>query len=181
LTFGLVITVLVHAFGNISGAHFNPAMTLMLAVARRFPRREIAPYMAAQLLGATVGSLCVLGLFPGHATLGATLPSGGVWQSFFLECILTWILGMVVLNATAGSTEKCALAPLTIGGAVGLGALIGGPISGASMNPARSFGPALASLQFEHLWLYFAAPVVGALLAVPCTALVRGLPEKALP
>ena len=173
LTFGLVVMAMISAMGDVSGAHFNPAVTLGFWLARRFEARMVWPYIGAQLLGAVGASLTLRVLFPHSPTLGATLPSGGSGQSFLLETLLTCGLMFVILGVSSGAKEKGITAALAIGGTVALEALFAGPICGASMNPARSLAPALVSLQFGALWIYILAPILGAALAVGGCRLVR--------
>jgi len=172
--FGLIVVAMSHTFGDVSGAHMNPAVTLAFAVARRFAWRLVPAYLAAQFSGAIAASLLLKFLFPASATLGATLPSGSAQQSFILELVLTGMLMLVVLSVSTGAKEKGVTAGLAIGAMVGLEALFAGPVCGASMNPARSLAPALVSGHLEHLWLYLVATFGGALLAIPLCALVRG-------
>lgn len=172
LTFGLVVMAMIYTFGPISGAHLNPAVTLAFALARRLPARDILPYLLAQCLGAIAASATLLLLFT-HPTLGATLPAGPAWQSFVLETILTFFLMLTILRVSTGSREEGITAALAVGGTVALEAMFAGPISGASMNPARSLAPALLSGRVEHLWVYLAAPTLGASLAVACNPLLR--------
>ncbi|MFM7055752.1 MAG: MIP/aquaporin family protein [Planctomycetota bacterium] len=172
LTFGLAVLAMIHTFGPISGAHMNPAVTLALFAAGRFPRRSLAFYLGSQVAGAVLASLVLKLLFPDHATLGATIPSGSSLQSFVLELMLTWILVLVVLRLSDGPPGN-AQAGLVVGSVIALEAMFAGPICGASMNPARSMGPALVSLNLQHLWIYLTAPVIGALLAVPLGSLLR--------
>lgn len=167
LTFGLVVMAMIYTYGDVSGAHLNPAVTVAFAVAGRFGWREVPGYVLAQVLGALAASGVLKGLFPEQAGLGATLPAGSVGQSFWLEVILTAILMMTVLSVSTGAKEKGVTAAIAIGGVVGLEALFAGPISGASMNPARSLAPALMSGQTQHLWVYLVATTLGAVLAVP--------------
>jgi aquaporin Z len=167
LTFGLVVMALIYTYGDVSGAHLNPAVTMAFAVAGRFGWREVPGYVLAQVLGALAASGMLKVLFPEQANLGATLPSGSVGQSFWLEVILTAILMKTVLSVSTGAKEKGVTAAIAIGGVVGLEALFAGPICGASMNPARSLGPALMSGQTQHLWVYLVATTLGAVLAVP--------------
>jgi MIP family channel proteins len=165
LVFGLIITTMIYAFGHISGAHFNPAVTLGFVVARHFPLRRLLFYWLAQLVGATLAALCLRLLLGNVASLGATLPagSGGAWQSFGLETVLTFFL-MVVIMAMATDTRAVGqAAALAIGSTVMLEALFAGPISGASMNPARSLGPALMSWTWTDQWVYLAGPFLGAI------------------
>ncbi|MDH4475902.1 MAG: aquaporin [Verrucomicrobiaceae bacterium] len=177
LTFGLVVMALIYTYGDVSGAHLNPAVTVAFAVAGRFGWREVPGYVLAQVLGALAASGMLKVLFPEQANLGATLPSGSVEQSFWLEVILTAILMMTVLSVSTGAKEKGVTAAIAIGGVVGLEALFAGPICGASMNPARSLGPALMSGQTQHLWEYLVATTLGAVLAVPLFFATRPRPS----
>lgn len=166
LTFGLMVLAMIYAVGDVSGAHLNPAVTLGFFTARRFEGRWVAPYIATQCAGALLASLVLRFLFPTNATLGATLPAGDPLQSFLLEAILTFLLMFVILSVSTGSKEKGVLAGVAVGSVIALEALFAGPISGASMNPARSLAPAVVSTRFENLWLYLAAPVLGACAGV---------------
>ena len=173
LVFGWVVLAMIHAFGDISGAHLNPAVTLGLAAAGRFPWRDVVGYVVSQAVGGMLASGLIRGLFPKNVGLGGTLPAGPVHQSFVLELILTFILMVVILNVTQGAREKGITVGLAIGSVIALEAMFAGPVCGASMNPVRSLAPALVSGRTEHLWLYLTAPVLGALLAVPvCRFLV---------
>ena len=167
LVFGLVVMAMISTFGDASGAHLNPAVSIAFCAAKRLPVRYLAPYIAAQCAGAFAASLTLRALFPDSATLGATLPAGAVGQSFILEAILAAILMLVILAVSSGSKEKGITAGIAIGATVALEAMFAGPISGASMNPARSLAPAVVSGATSHLWVYLAAPIAGALLAVP--------------
>ncbi len=173
LTFGLIVLAMIYTLGDVSGAHLNPAVTLGFFLARRFPARRVLPYISSQIAGAIVASLCLHLLFFQHETLGATRPSGSNLQSFVLEIILTGILMFVILNVSTQASEKGIAAGLAIGSVIALEALFGGPISGASMNPARSLAPALVSTQFSGLWIYLTAPLIGASVAVPLCRCVR--------
>ena len=175
LVFGLVIMVMVYATGHLSGAHINPAVTIAFAATRHFPTREAAAYVAAQLAGATVAALLLLAVWPDQpADLGATVPSVGAGSALVYELVLTAVL-MFVITAVATDTRAVgAGAAIAIGGTVGLDALFGGPVTGASMNPARSFGPALAAGQWTDFWVYLAGPLMGATLGALAYQLVRG-------
>lgn len=173
ITFGLIVLAMIHTFGDVSGAHLNPAVTVGFAVARRFAWREVPGYIAAQVIGAIAGSGLLKVLFPDHAKLGATLPAGPAMQSFILEVVLTAILMLVILSVTTGAKEKGLTAGIAIGSVIALEAMFAGPICGASMNPVRSLAPALVSGHLEHLWIYLTAPVLGALLAVPLCLCTR--------
>ncbi|SNR59055.1 MULTISPECIES: aquaporin [Hymenobacter] len=166
ITFGLVVTSMIYALGSISGAHFNPAVSIAFTVARKFPAKELLPYIISQLAGALLASATLRYLFPSNELLGGTLPAGSEEQSFVLEFILTYFLMLVILNVAYGSKEQGLFAGLAIGGVVLLEAMFAGPICGASMNPVRSFSPALVSGHLEHVWLYLVAPTVGAVAAV---------------
>lgn len=166
LTFGFVVMAMIYALGDISGAHLNPAVSLAFVSARRFHWRDVGPYLVCQSLGALSASYLLLVLFPEHPRLGGTLPAGSWQQSFVLEVVLTAILMFVVLNVSSGAKEKGLMAGAAIGAVVAFEALFAGPICGASMNPARSLGPAIASGQTQSLWLYLLAPTIGAQLGV---------------
>jgi aquaporin Z len=173
LTFGLVILAMIYTFGEISGAHFNPAVTLGFFAARRFEARHVVPYLGAQFAGAFTASGTLRLLFPTNLNLGATLPAGSELQSFVLETILTFFLMLVILSVSTGAKEKGITAGLVVGSVIGLEAMFAGPICGASMNPARSLAPAAMSGHLEHLWIYLAGPVLGSLLAIPACCGVR--------
>ncbi len=162
-TFGLVIMVMIYAIGHISGAHFNPAVTLAFAASGRFAWKQVPAYVSGQLIAALVAAWVLLQLFGSVAELGATVPSGSPLQSLILETILTFFLMFVITAVATDARAVGQMAGLAIGGTVALEAIFAGPISGASMNPARSLGPALVALQFEHLWIYFVGPISGAL------------------
>jgi aquaporin Z len=166
LTFGLIVLAMIYALGDVSGAHLNPAVTISFFLARRLESRRVVPYLLSQGVGAIFASLALRLLFPTNETLGATFPAGNSLQSFVLEFILTFLLMFVILSVSTGSKEKGMLAGVAVGSVIALEALFGGPISGASMNPARSLAPALVSLRFDNLWLYLTAPVLGSSFAV---------------
>lgn len=173
LTFGLIVLALIYALGDISGAHFNPAVTLGFLAARRFPLRSVGPYLVSQCVGAIAASLVLRLLFPEHEGLGATRPAGAPWQSFVLELILTLLLMVVILCVATGAKEKGIMAGVAVGSVIALEALFAGPVCGASMNPARSLAPALVSGRFQDVWIYLTAPIAGALLAVPLWGTMR--------
>lgn len=166
LTFGLIILAMIYAVGDISGAHLNPAVTSAFWLSGRFSGRQVFPYITAQCLGAFIASGILRFLFPGHPTLGTTLPAGAAMQSFVLEFILTFLLVFVILNVSTGAKEKGVTAGIAIGAVIALEAMFAGKISGASMNPARSLAPAVVSGHLEYLWIYLTAPVAGAWVAV---------------
>ncbi|MBI3877747.1 MAG: aquaporin [Verrucomicrobia bacterium] len=173
LTFGLVVLAMIYALGEVSGAHFNPAVTLGFCAAGRMPWSQAAPYISSQCAGAFAASGLLRALFPKDEFLGATLPAGAAFQSFVLEVVLAAVLMFVILNVSTGAKEKGITAGIAVGAVIALEALFAGPICGASMNPARSLAPALVSGHVEHLWVYLAAPVTGALLAVPACRCVQ--------
>lgn len=166
ITFGLIVMAMIYAFGNISGAHFNPAVSIAFAAIKKFPVRQLLPYIISQFTGAVLASLILKFLFPNNLSLGTTIPAGSNTQSFVLEFILTFLLMLVIVNVAHGSKEQGMFAGLAISSVVLLEAMFAGPISGASMNPVRSFAPAIVSGNFEHLWLYLLAPILGAVAAV---------------
>jgi aquaporin Z len=168
LTFGLVVMAMIYALGDVSGAHLNPAVTLGFALGRRFPTRDVPRYIVAQVVGAFAASGLLRVLFPANESLGATLPAGAAWQAFVLEVVLTFILMLVILSVASVPKERRIVAGIVVGGVVGLEAMFAGPISGASMNPARSLAPAALTGHVGTLWVYLIAPTVGAMLAVPC-------------
>lgn len=176
LTFGLVVMALVYALGRVSGCHINPAMTLGLCAAGRFSRTLVVPYIGSQCAGAFLASCTLRLLFPESRVLGATIPVGSDFQSFALEFILTLILMVVILSFTFGGSEEKLLAGIAIGGVIGFEALFAGPISGASMNPARSLAPAVVAMQLDHVWIYIVAPIAGALAAVPLWRCIHSSP-----
>lgn len=173
VTFGLIVAAMIYALGTISGAHFNPAVTIAFWVARKFPAKEIVPYVISQVLGAFIASFTLNYLFPENDFLGATLPSGAPMQSFILELILTFILMLVIIHVATGSKEQGMFAGVAIGSVVLLEAMFAGPVCGASMNPVRSLSPAITSGHTEHLWVYLTAPVIGALLAIGAWILLK--------
>ncbi len=170
LTFGLTVMSVIYAIGKFSGAHINPAVTIAFWAAGRFEARRVVPYVASQFTGACAASVLLKLFYPLHATLGATLPGSGVTDlhAFGFEVILTLILMFVILNVSTGASEVGVMAGAAIGSVVAFEAMFAGPVCGASMNPARSLGPALLSGNLDTLWIYLLAPTIGALLAIPC-------------
>ena len=167
LTFGLIVLVMIYTVGDVSGAHLNPAVSLGFFAARRFPLREVVvPYVLTQCAGAFAASGLLRFQFPQSVTLGATEPAGSATQSFVLELILTAILMFVILSVSTGAAEKDITAGIAVGSVIALEAMFAGPICGASMNPARSFAPAMVSQHLSSLWIYLVAPTLGALVAV---------------
>ena len=173
ITFGLIVMSMIYAFGDISGAHLNPAVSIAFTVAGRFPAKMLPVYILIQLAGALAASFTLRLLFPENQTLGATMPSGSDMQSFVMEFILTFFLMLVIINVALGSKETGMFAGIAIGGTVALEALFAGPVCGASMNPVRSFAPAVVSGHGEHLWIYIVAPVLGAVAAIPVYNLLK--------
>jgi aquaporin NIP len=176
-TFGLVIMVMVYATGHISGAHFNPAVTIAFAAAGRFPWRHVPAYVAGQIAAASVGAFALYAIFGSVADMGATTPAGSAMQSLAPEAILTFFLMFVIISVATDSRAVGNMAGLAIGGTVGLAALMGGPISGASLNPARTLGPAFAAAEFDTLWIYMLGPVAGAVLAACVYHYIRCAPD----
>ncbi len=170
ITFGLIIMSMIYALGGISGAHLNPAVSIAFAIKKVFPVKQLPGYIIGQLAGGLAASLVLKVLFPLNNFLGTTIPAGTEMQSFLLELIMTFFLMLVIITVADGSKEKGMFAGLAIGSVVCLEAMFGGPVSGASMNPARSLAPALVSGHLEHLWIYILAPVTGAAIAVPVCA-----------
>ena len=175
LVFGLVAMAMVYATGHLSGAHLNPAVTIAFALTRHFPRAEALAYLLAQLLGALLAAGLLAIAWPSHpADLGATQPSIGAGGALAYEAVLTAFLMFVIMAVATDTRAVGAAAAIAIGGTVGLDALFGGPITGASMNPARSLGPALVSGELHDLWIYLLAPACGAILGALAYQLVRG-------
>jgi aquaporin NIP len=173
ISFGLVIMVMIYAVGHISGAHFNPAVTVAFALGRHFPWPRVGAYWAAQLAGALAAALMLRGSLGDVASLGATLPAGSDGQAFLWEAVMTFFLMFVIMAVATDTRAVGEAAAIAIGGTVGLDAMFGGPISGASMNPARSLGPAIAASDYTSIWVYLAAPILGAALAAATYRFLR--------
>ncbi|HZQ34838.1 MAG TPA: MIP family channel protein [Dehalococcoidia bacterium] len=173
LSFGLIVGAMVYAIGHISGAHINPAVTLAFTVTRHFPLRDVPGYLLAQLSGAAAASLVTKGLYGNVAHLGATLPTHGAGQACVLEVFLAFFLMFVIMSVATDVRAVGEAAAIAIGGYVALAATFAGPIAGASMNPARSFGPALVSSDWTAWWVYWVGPIVGALAGALAYQLVR--------
>ncbi len=181
-TFGLIVMAMIYATGHLSGAHINPAVTVAFTLTRHFPPRDAAAYVAGQLAGATAAAFVLLAAWPAEpAALGATVPSVGVATALLYEVVLTAFLMFVIVAVATDTRAVGAAASSAIGGTVGHAALIGGPVTGASMNPARSFGPALASGTWTDFWIYLAGPILGAALGALAYQLVRGEHPRRVP
>ncbi len=175
LVFGLIIMVMVYATGHLSGAHINPAVTVAFTLTRHFSLRDAVAYIAAQLTGATVAALVLLGVWTNKsANLGATVPTVAVGSAFLYEAILTALLMFVIMAVATDTRAVGTGAAIAIGGVIGLDALFGGAVTGASMNPARSFGPALVAGDWHDFWVYLAGPILGAAAGAFAYQLVRG-------
>jgi MIP family channel proteins len=179
ITFGLVIMVMIYALGHVSGAHFNAAVTFAFALTRHFPWTRAVGYWLAQLLGAVTAAALLRASLGNIAHVGATLPSGSQGQSFLWELVLSAFLMLVILAVATDTRAVGEAAAIAIGGTIALDAMFGGPISGASMNPMRSLGPALVSGDLHAVWLYILAPIVGTSVGGLAYQLVRG--EDTLP
>lgn len=175
LSFGLVVMAMIYATGHLSGAHLNPAVTLAFVAARHFPLREAGAYIAAQTVAAVLAALLLLAAWPEQpAQLGATLPSVGVGVALMYEVVLSAILMFVVVAVATDTRAAGAAAAIAVGGTVTLDALFGGPVTGASMNPARSLGPALAASEWRDFWIYVVGPIAGTTLGALAYETVRG-------
>ncbi len=175
ITWGLIVMAMIYAFGEISGAHFNPAVTVSFAYAKKFPWRKVPNYVLAQAIGAFLAIGILWFLFPESYSLGATYPAEGFepYKAFLLELILTFFLMLVIINVSTGSKEIGTMAAIAVGGVILLEAMFAGPMTKASMNPIRSLAPAIISGNLQDLWLYVTAPFIGALLAVLSCKLVK--------
>ena len=178
--FGLVVAIMVMALGHLSGAHLNPAVTLAFAAARHFPAREVGPYVCAQVAGAIAASASLRGLFGAGASLGVTTPSFvGDASALVIEAVLTAVLMIVILAVATDTRAIGQLAAVAIGGTIALEALVMGPVTGASMNPARSLAPALVAGEGGGLWIYLIGPIAGALAGAAIYEMLRGVPRPA--
>ena len=174
IVFGLVVMAMIYALGNVSGAHINPAVTVAFFVAGRFDKHLVLPYVSSQFVGAIIAAAILRLLFPEHGTLGSTLPAVPLTSAFVMEILLSFFLMFVVFNVSTNHKEAGVIGGIAVGGIVALNALFGGPVTGASMNPARSLGPALLSLNLDSMWLYLTAPVVGTCMAWPVCRWIQG-------
>lgn len=180
LTFGLIVMAMIYALGHISGAHINPAVTIAFALAKHFPWKNVPIYCLFQVAGAICASLLLKATLGSHANLGATLPAGSDAQSFVLEILLTFFLMLVVMSVATDVRAVGSAAAIAIGATVALEAIFAGPITGASMNPARSFGPALVGWIWQSQWLYLVGPIIGAAGAALVYRWLRGDQMKVL-
>jgi MIP family channel proteins len=178
ISFGLVIMIMIYAVGHVSGAHFNPAVSFGFALSRHFPWPRVVAYWIAQVAGALIAAALLRSSLGNLAHSGATLPAGSQGQSFLWEVVLTFFLMFVIMAVATDTRAVGEAAAVAIGGTVGLDAMFGGPISGASMNPARSLGPALVGGDTHALWLYVAAPLVGSALGALTYQFVRTVDPK---
>ncbi len=178
LVFGLVVAALVYAFGHVSGAHFNPAVSLGFWALGEFPRARVIPYIAVQFAGAVAASALLLLLFGRVGSLGVTEPASGAMVSLVLEATMTFLLVMVIFGSAVHGMAVKGFAGIAIGAAIALDALFGGPVSGASMNPARSLGPALVSGTWAGQWIYIVGPICGSLLAVVAYTAITSVPRR---
>jgi aquaporin NIP len=178
ITFGLIVMSMIYALGDKSGAHINPAVTIAFAVNGSFKWEETAPYIISQCAGAIAASYLLRFIFPSSIFLGASLPAGSNLQSLILEFVLSFFLMLVIISVAKGSGEQGLFAGIAIGGVVALEAMFAGPICGASMNPARSLGPAVAGDHFQSLWVYIAGPVAGMIASLPFYRFIKNQPES---
>ena len=173
MVFGLIVMAMIYALGEKSGAHLNPAVSIAFAVNGNFPWKELTPYIISQLAGAVGASGVLKMLFPASELLGATIPAGSNAQSFIMELLLSFFLMLVIINVAKGSKEQGLFAGIAIGSVVLLEAMFAGPVSGASMNPARSLAPALISGEMKQVWIYITAPVLGTVTAIGMYKLLK--------
>ncbi len=175
ITWGLIVMAMIYAFGEISGAHFNPAVTIGFAFAKKFAWNKVPKYILAQAIGAVFAAFLLWFLFPESQFLGETTPADGfpAYKAAILEFLLTFFLMVVIINVSTGSKETGTMAAIAVGGVILLEAMFAGPMTKASMNPIRSIAPALFTGNFQYLWLYITAPILGALTAVSSCKLVK--------
>ncbi len=175
ITWGLIVMAMIYAFGEISGAHFNPAVTIGFAYAKKFAWKEVPKYIIAQAIGAVFACFILWYLFPESQSLGETIPAEGFapFKAGILEFLLTFFLMVVIINVSTGSKETGTMAAIAVGGVILMEAMFAGPMTKASMNPIRSIAPALFTGNFQYLWLYISAPVLGAIMAVSSCKLVK--------
>jgi aquaporin Z len=173
---GLTVMAVILFMGAVSGAHLNPVVSIAFALRRDFPWKRVPPYIIVQLAGATLACLFLLAVFGNAEHVGATLPGSGYhpWQALLLEVALTGGLVSVILGTSSKAQNVGSIGALGVGGYIALAGLWAAPVSGTSMNPARSFGPALVSGDWTAYWVYVAGPLSGAMIAVGCAAILRG-------
>lgn len=174
LAFGAIVAIMIYAVGHVSGAHFNPAVSLGFLITGKLNLKKFLGYILSQLLGAMIASSILYAIFPDHKTLGATLPEVAIGFAFLLEVIITGLLMFVILSVTSQTFPYPAMIGFAIGSTVCICAIFAGRMTGASMNPARSIAPALLSMQLKSLWLYVTAPCLGAVGAVFCCTAIHG-------
>ena len=179
LAFGVVVTLCVACFGHVSGAHINPAVTIGFWSVRRFPTRDVVPYILAQWVGAVVASATLAWVLGPVGNFGATVPLVSTMRAFVVEGGYTGILGLVIMSVATDARTPPAVAPFAIGATVFAGALVTGPLTGGSFNPARTLGPALVGGVWTSHWLYWAAPVLGMVAAMRVYDALRGAPAIA--
>lgn len=165
VSFGVIVAVMIYSFGNVSGAHFNPAVTIAFYISKKFDGNKVLPYIGSQILGGIVGALFLKIIFPTTTTFGENIPAGTVFQAFALELVMTFFLMLIIHSVSTGHMEKGIMAGVAIGGYIAIEGYIAGPFSSSSMNPARSIGPAIVSGNYTLLWVFLLAPVIGATLA----------------
>lgn len=170
---GLVVMLIIFATGHISGAHVNPAVTIAFATFKHFPWIQVPVYIGAQISGSICASFLLIAVFQPVHNGGVTVPSDSVWKSFLVELLLTFILMFVVTSVSTDTRAVGELAGIAVGATVILNNLVAAGISGASMNPVRSLGPAIATRNFTHLWLYIIGPICGAILGAGAYSLIR--------
>ena len=175
ITWGLIVMAMIYAFGETSGAHFNPAVTVAFAFAKKFSWKDVPKYLFAQTIGAFLAIFILWFLFPESESFGHTYPADGFepYKAFVLELILTFFLMVVIINVSTGSKETGTMAAIAVGSVILLEAMFAGPMTKASMNPVRSLAPAIISGNLQHLWLYLSAPFIGAILAVLSCKLIK--------
>ena len=175
ITWGLIVMAMIFTYGEVSGAHFNPAVTIGFAVAKKFSWAEVPKYILAQAVGAIFACFMLWFLFPESQFLGETTPAAGFlpYKAAILEFLLTFFLMVVIINISTGSKEVGYMAAVAVGGVIMLEAMFAGPMTKASMNPIRSIAPAIFTGNFQHLWLYIVAPISGSIIAVFSCKLIK--------
>ncbi len=174
VVFGLTVAAMIYAVGHISGAHFNPAVTFAFAIVRHFPKKEILPYWVAQCLGGLAAILLLFVLLPEGSSFGATIPQITAWKAVAWETILTFFLMFVIIAVATDTRAEGTMAGAAIGATVMLVAFIGGPVTGASLNPARSLAPAIFQGRMDVFWIYVIGPMLGASTGAILYTWIRG-------